>query len=31
MRSTLTGLAWISPWLVGFLAFFAVPLGMSFY
>ena len=31
MRSTLTGLAWISPWLVGFLAFFAIPLGMSFY
>ena len=30
-RATLTGLAWISPWLVGFLAFMALPLGMSLY
>lgn len=28
---TLVGLAWVSPWIVGFLAFMALPLGMSFY
>lgn len=30
-RETLTGLLWISPWLVGFLAFMALPLLMSLY
>jgi multiple sugar transport system permease protein len=29
--SALRGLLWISPWLVGFVLFFAVPLGMSLY
>lgn len=29
--ATLVGLAWISPWLVGFLAFMALPLALSFY
>ncbi|MBC7771090.1 MAG: sugar ABC transporter permease [Pyrinomonadaceae bacterium] len=28
---TLVGLAWVSPWIIGFLAFMALPLGMSFY
>ncbi len=28
---TLVGLAWISPWLVGFGAFMALPIGMSLY
>lgn len=30
-RKTITGLAWISPWLVGFILFMAFPLAMSFY
>lgn len=30
-RRFFTGLAWISPWLIGFLAFMALPLGMSLY
>ncbi len=30
-RSTATGLAWISPWLVGFVAFMAFPAAMSLY
>ncbi len=29
LRETLTGLLWISPWLIGFLAFMALPLMMS--
>ncbi len=29
--SSSRGLLWISPWLVGFLLFFAAPMGMSFY
>ncbi len=28
---SLVGLAWVSPWLVGFLAFFAVPMALSLY
>lgn len=31
LRATLTGLLWISPWLIGFVAFMALPLGMSLY
>jgi multiple sugar transport system permease protein len=30
-RETLTGLLWISPWLMGFVAFMALPLAMSLY
>ncbi len=30
-RETMTGLLWISPWLVGFLAFMALPIAMSLY
>jgi len=30
-RDTMTGLLWISPWLVGFVAFMAMPIGMSVY
>lgn len=31
LRADLRGLLWISPWLVGFAAFLALPLGMSLY
>jgi multiple sugar transport system permease protein len=31
LRNTLTGLAWVSPWLVGFILFMAFPAAMSFY
>lgn len=31
LRPTLTGLAWISPWLAGFGLFMALPIGMSLY
>jgi multiple sugar transport system permease protein len=31
LRHTLTGLAWVSPWLVGFILFMAFPAAMSFY
>lgn len=31
MKRTLIGLAWVSPWLIGFLAFFALPVVMSLY
>jgi multiple sugar transport system permease protein len=30
-RASLIGMAWISPWLVGFILFMAFPLAMSFY
>jgi multiple sugar transport system permease protein len=30
-RATVLGLVWVSPWLVGFVLFLAVPLGMSLY
>lgn len=29
--TTLTGLLWIAPWIVGFVVFLAVPVGMSLY
>lgn len=31
MRNWLKGMAFISPWVVGFLAFTLVPVGISFY
>lgn len=31
MPSTLLGLLWVSPWLVGFAIFFALPIALSFY
>jgi multiple sugar transport system permease protein len=31
LRHTLTGLAWVSPWLIGFILFMAFPAAMSFY
>ncbi len=31
MRKTLTGLAWVSPWLIGGVAFTLVPMAMSLY
>jgi len=30
-REDIAGFAWISPWIVGFLAFLALPIGMSLY
>jgi multiple sugar transport system permease protein len=30
-RQTLAGWAWVSPWLIGFIAFMLLPLGMSLY
>lgn len=30
-HSTLLGLAWVSPWIVGFIAFLLVPVAMSFW
>jgi len=31
VKRTLTGLAWVSPWLLGFVAFMALPIAMSVY
>ncbi|MEM1165327.1 MAG: sugar ABC transporter permease [Planctomycetota bacterium] len=31
IKRELTGIAWISPWLFGFLAFMVLPIGMSIY
>lgn len=31
IRRTLRGLLWVSPWIVGFLAFLALPMGLSLY
>lgn len=31
VRAALTGLAWVSPWIAGFLLFMAVPAGLSLY
>lgn len=30
-RNILTGLVWISPWIIGFMVFLCVPIGMSIY
>lgn len=30
-RDVFRGLAWVSPWIIGFAAFLALPLGLSFY
>jgi len=31
MRQQLTGLAFVSPWLIGFAVFMALPIALSFY
>lgn len=31
VRDELTGLIWVSPWLIGFVVFMALPMGMSLY